>query len=146
MITYKTVLTALADGLTGAFGHPVYLDYCPQDFTRPCFLVEGMKFARDSENRHTVVEAMTLTITCFGQVDSQGDSDQLELLGLLEGVDRLFRPGFFPVEGRAIRCEAAAGGSAFGQAWVELSFQWEEARGEGPALPAMEAIHTQTKI
>ena len=145
MITQKKVYTALADALKDAFGRPVYLDFCPQDFTRPCFVLEGMKWSRGTVNRHTVEEALSLTITCLGAVDSQGDSDQLELLTMLEELDALFRPGTFPVEGRAIRCESASGGSSYNQVQAAVSFWWEELREEEPQLPTMETVHTQTK-
>jgi hypothetical protein len=104
----------------------VYIDLCPEEFSRPSFLIELIKVDRQQVNYKTIKEIDYFTITCFDIVDNYTNSDTINVLTIQQAVLDLLRAGYITVDDRAIKVKASIGGRDFDQAFVDLQFEYNE--------------------
>lgn len=122
---------------------PVYINLLPKDFARPSFLLECVQVMRQDENYSTVSVVAYFTITCFCEVDGHYNSDAEQLLERQTKVIDIFRRGYLTVGDRAIKAQASSGGMDFTQSYVDVQFEYFDARDDAPdTTPLMEAVKT----
>ena len=111
-------------------GEPVYCDYLPKDFKRPCFTVECQKAEGTDANAVLVQKRTELLVTCFGKADAYGDSSRVELTRRQCRVMGLFGRGSFPVLDRHLAVQASRGEQTPALAAVAVLFSWMDGRPE----------------
>ena len=147
MLSYKDLLDTTAKRLREAFPErPVYIEFCPQRFKRPSFLLELIRTGEEEGNLETVVRTVYLTITCFEETNDYYNTAVLQMIQTQETVQRLFRSGFLQVEDRAIKVKASAAGSNPNEAYIELTLEYFDDRTDGsPAYETMQELSVTIK-
>ena len=126
--------------------YTVYVNREPSTFERPSFLITAPRHTPRTANLAILEETVYITITCFAEVDSHGNSDADCLSELQEGVLGLFRAGHIPAEDRAVKVEASDGGQDFDRAWVDVTCVYHEVRDPDPVqLPRVQSVETTIK-
>lgn len=127
-------------------GHTVYIDLCPKQFDRPCFLIELITIEQKSVNRRTIQETDYFTITCFDTTDDYSHSDTVQLLTIQQGVLDIFRNGYISVDDRAVNVKASSGGRNFDQAYIDLQVEYYEDRSDAAFdTPLIQEVYTTVK-
>lgn len=125
----------------------IYRNRYPRDFDRPSFLIETVKFDIDASTRKTVSCVDYLTITCFVEVDENGNGADGALIAVQSDVMQLFRPGFIRVGDRALKVKASTGGADFDRSYVELQLEFYDDRtDEQDTAPLMEEFDIETEV
>lgn len=109
-------------------GEPVYWDYLPKDFKRPCFTVECFKTAGTDLNAALVQREADILVTCYAKVDAYGDSSRKELTRRQSAVLDLFGQGFLRVKDRAVKVTGEKGEQNPELAAVTGLFSWTDGR------------------
>lgn len=144
-------MTKVADALCAALqeqwpGRNVRRNACPAAFDRPALLVEISIQERRVMNRTLYEETGTVTVTCFGETDSNGMADADWLAEEAETLRALFSAGYLTVAGRAVRFslkettfEADRCRTVFNCVFVETTATEDH-------LPLMKEIHSRAEI
>lgn len=109
-------------------GEPVYWDYLPKDFKRPCFTLECPRTAGTDLNAALIQREADILVTCLAETDAYGDSSRKELARRQGAVMDLFARGFLRVKDRAVKAAGEKGEQAPTQAAVIALFSWAEER------------------
>lgn len=126
--------------------HTVYIDLCPKNFDRPCFLIELVNIQQRPINAKTIQETDYFTITCFDITDDYSHSDTINLLMIQQGVLEIFRKGYISVDDRAIDVIASSGGRNFDQAYIDLQFEYFDDRSDAiDNTPLINKVYTTVK-
>lgn len=127
-------------------GYTVYIDLCPKQFERPCFLIELVTADQKSVNRSTIQETDYYTITCFDTTDDYSHSDTVKLLTVQQGVLDIFRDGYISVDDRAVNVKASSGGRDFDKAFIDLQFEYFDDRSDATDdTPLINKVYTTIK-
>ena len=98
------IMEAVEKGLNRLYpGEPVYWDYLPKDFKRPCFALECPRTAGTDLNAALVRREADILVTCMVKTDAYGDSSRKELTRRQMTLLGLFLPGYIRVKDRAPR-------------------------------------------
>lgn len=122
-------------------GEPVYWDFLPKDFKRPCFTLECPRTAGTDVNAGLVQREADILVTCLAKADAYGDSSRKELTRRQGAVLDLFAQGFLRVADRAVKVKGEKGEQAPDMAAVTALFSWMDERSgyadtEAPYDPA----------
>lgn len=109
-------------------GEPVYWDYLPKDFKRPCFALECPRMAGTDLNAALVQREADILVTCMVKTDAYGDSSRKELTRRQSAVMDLFAQGFLQVKGRAVKVSGEKGEQDPAVAVVTGLFSWVDGR------------------
>lgn len=136
------LMEAVERGLNRLFpGEPVYWDYLPKDFKRPCFTLECPRTAGNGLNAALVQREADILATCWAAVDAYGDSSRKELTRRQSAVMSLFGQGFLRVKDRAVKVSGEKGAQTPEFAEVTGLFSWVDERPaytDGADIPKME--------
>ena len=144
------LMEAVEKGLNRLYpGEPVYWDYLPKDFKRPCFTLECPRTAGTDLNAALVQREADILVTCLAETDAYGDSSRKELTRRQSGVLDLFAQGFLRVKDRAVKVNGQKGEQTPELATVTGLFSWVDERPgtvdpdapgdpEGAKIPRME--------
>lgn len=113
-------------------GEPVYWDYLPKDFKRPCFTLECPRTAGADLNAVLIQREADILVTCMAAADAYGDSSRKELTRRQCAVMDLFGQGFLRVKDRAVKVSGEKGEQSPELAEVTGLFSWVDER---PAIP-----------
>lgn len=127
-------------------GEPVYWDYLPKDFKRPCFTLECPRTAGTDLNAALVHREADILVTCMARTDAYGDSSRRELTRRQSAVMELFAQGFLRVRDRAVKVDVEKGEQTPELAAVTGLFSWADGRPgltdpegqQGAEIPRME--------
>lgn len=109
-------------------GEPVYWDYLPKDFKRPCFTLECPRTAGTDMNAVLIQREADILVTCMGRTDAYGDSSRKELARRQSAVLDLFAQGFLQVKDRAVKLSGEKGEQTPELATVTGLFSWVDER------------------
>lgn len=109
-------------------GEPVYWDYLPKDFKRPCFTLECPRTAGIDMNAVLVQREADILVTCMVKTDAYGDSSRKELTRRQSTVTDLFAQGFLRVKDRAVKVSGEKGAQDPVLATVTGLFSWADGR------------------
>ena len=109
-------------------GEPVYWDYLPKDFKRPCFALECPRTAGKDMNAVLVQREVDILVTCMAKTDAYGDSSRKELTRRQSTVMDLFAQGFLRVKDRAVKVSGEKGAQDPALATVTGLFSWVDGR------------------
>lgn len=109
-------------------GEPVYWDYLPKDFKRPCFTLECPRTAGTDLNAALVQREADILVTCLAKADAYGDSSRKELTCRQGAVLDLFAQGFLRVKDRAVKVKGEKGEQTPDMAAVTALFSWADER------------------
>lgn len=128
-ITRGNILSAIKEILREAYPeYKVYIDLCPEGFTRPCFLLQHAGTVREDVNRNTISEKVKFLLTIYEAADDYTDSSALALLETQQAVLDLFRSPALKVRDRWIRIRTEAGGREFNAAHLTLEAEYFDLR------------------
>lgn len=123
------IMEAVEKGLNRLYpGEPVYWDYLPKDFKRPCFALECPRTAGTDMNAVLVQREVDILVTCMARVDAYGDSSRKELTRRQSAVMDLFSQGFLRVKDRAVKLSGEKGEQTPTLATVTGLFSWVDER------------------
>lgn len=109
-------------------GEPVYWDYLPKGFKRPCFTLECPRTAGTDMNAALVQREADILVTCMASADAYGDSSRKELTSRQSTVLDLFAQGFLRVKDRAVKVKGEKGEQTPELAAVTALFSWADER------------------
>lgn len=109
-------------------GEPVYWDYLPKGFERPCFTLECPRTAGADMNAALVQREADILVTCLAEADAYGDSSRKELTRRQGAVLDLFAQGFLRVKDRAVKVKGEKGEQTPDTAGVTALFSWADER------------------
>lgn len=131
MIETNTLMASVKAQISARYPqNPVYQDFIPKDFQRPCFTLECQKVERTDLNIGLVRWTVTLLVTCFTAVNEYGDSSRAELIDRQDGILALFSSGPLHVGNRSLTAQAKQGAGDPSAAEVKVVFSWVDARPE----------------
>lgn len=152
MITNNDIADAIGLLVEAAFpGEPVYRDYVPADFQRPCNLVElsGGKFYPNF-GCGTVEVRPQFTLTTFAKTDPYHQQYAQELTRRQMILLGLFLPGYIRVKDRAPHVldeGELSGGLDFAALTVTFSYTLDRQEfTEIQQLPDMGALHLRQEV
>lgn len=123
------IMEAVEKGLNRLYpGEPVYWDYLPKDFKRPCFALECPRTAGTDMNAVLVQREADILVTCMAKADAYGDSSRKELARRQSAVLDLFAQGFLRVKDRAVKLSGEKGEQTPELATVTGLFSWVDER------------------
>lgn len=131
LIASVDLMEAVEKGLNRLYpGEPVYWDYLPKDFKRPCFTLECPRTAGADMNAVLVQREADILVTCMAKEDAYGDSSRKELTCRQSAVLELFAQGFLQVKDRAVKVKGEKGEQTPELATVTGLFSWVDGRPE----------------
>lgn len=122
----------------------VYLHLVPQDFERPCFLLETVTSTHRTINARTIEKTYHFTITVYDVTEQPYDTPQ-RLAQMQQQAVSLFEAGVLKVEDRALKIKSSAGERKADKAYVKLQVNFFEQRSTDVPLPPM-MKNIQTKL
>lgn len=152
MITNNDIWDAIVSQVEKAFpGEPVYRDYQPADFERPCNLVElsGGKFYPNF-GCGSVELRPKFTLTTFTKTDPYHRQESPELTRRQMTLLGLFLPGYIRVGDRAPHVlDEGVMENGLGFAAITVTLSYTLSREEFlalPQLPDMGALHLRQEV
>lgn len=128
-ISSVDLMEAVEAGLNRLYpGEPVYWDYLPKGFERPCFTLECPRTAGTDMNAALVQREADILVTCLAKADAYGDSSRKELTRRQGEVLDLFAQGFLRVKDRAVKVKGEKGEQTPDMAAVTAQFSWADER------------------
>ncbi len=147
MVKQTDIFTAINELLVVA--HPdytVYIQACPEKFTRPSFLLEMIKISRTDICRMSIEKTAYFTITCFTSIDEYYRSDPEELVNLQEDILQIFNRGYVTIGDRAIKVKSSGGGADTDRTYIDLQFEYVDNRtDEEDQTPLIATVTTKIK-
>ena len=119
------ILDAINAILVKAFPkRPVYVNFCPDDFKRPCFLIEFISSTQIAASYYTNEITVYFTITCYEEVDEYSISSQTDLIRIQGEVLEAFSRGVLQVGDRHLELMTSAGGCDASCSFVDLQLSY----------------------
>ena len=108
------ILDAINAVLVKAFPkRPVYVNFCPDDFTRPCFLIEFISSTQTAASYYVNELTVYFTITCYEKVNDYSISNQTDLISIQGKVLAEFSGGVLRVGDRYLKLMTSAGAVSY---------------------------------
>lgn len=119
------ILDAINAALVKAFPErPAYVNFCPDDFKRPCFLIEFISSTQSTASYYVNELTVFFTITCYEAVDDYSISSQTDLIRIQGEVLEAFSGGVLQVGNRHLGMLTSAGGCDTSCAFVDLQLSY----------------------
>lgn len=147
MVTVRNITDAVNEALVKVFpGAQAHIDACPEDFSRPAYLIALNKVLRSSVNKSTQSVMVVIIVTYLGELDDKGVGDRDALHDAQNKILHIFAEGSFAVGDRHLQVAAAGADGPEGSTAVAATFSFFDDRGEAPAiLPMMGAVGLTVK-
>ena len=125
MTKTEDILDAINAVLVNAFpDRPVYVNFCPDNFKRPCFLIEFISSAQTATSYYANEMTAYFTITCYEDTDEYSISRQTDLIRIQGDVMEAFSGGVLPVGDRYLELMSSAGGCDASCSYVDLQLSY----------------------
>lgn len=125
MTSTSDILDAIATVLAKAFPkRPIYVNFCPDDFKRPCFLIEFISSTQTAASYFVNELTVYFTITCFEKTGKYSISSQTDLIQIQSEVLSAFSGGVLPVGDRYLELMTSAGGCDAACSFVDLQLSF----------------------
>ena len=119
------ILDAINAVLVKAFpDRQVYVNFCPDDFKRPCFLIEFVSSAQTAASYFVNELTVYFTITCFEKTGKYSISSQTDLIRIQSEVLSAFSGVVLPVGDRYLDMKTSAGGCDAACSFVDLQLSF----------------------
>ena len=119
------ILDAINAVLVKAFPkRPVYVNFCPDDFTRPCFLIEFISSTQTAASYYVNELTVYFTITCYEKVNDYSISNQTDLISIQGKVLAAFSGGVLRVGDRYLKLITSAGGCDASCSFVDMQLSF----------------------
>lgn len=147
MVSVKNITDAVNAELVKAFpGAQAHIDACPENFSRPAYLIALNKVSRSSANKSTQSVQAIVIVTYFGELDDKGVCDRDALHDAQNNIFKIFAEGCFAVGDRHLQVAAAGADGPEGATAVAATFSFFDDRGiAAEALPAMGTVGLTVK-
>lgn len=147
MLSLQSIREAV-DSLLGERypGENVYHNLVPQNFSRPSFLIEIGQTSVSDISYSLLEMEMSLTVTCFVEVDEYYNCHIEQLEARMLSVQELFCVGYLKVQDRALHVISNRGQCGFDYATVTITFRYRDDRPKQGEWPLMGAVHTTIKL
>lgn len=123
------ILDAVNEKLVKGFPErTVYVNFCPDNFIRPCFLIEFTSSKQSAASYYINEVSVFITITCFEETDEYSVSSQEELIRIQGEVLSLFGDGVLAVGDRFLDIDTGAGGCDANCSFVDLQLKFFDDR------------------
>ena len=119
------ILDAINAVLVKAFPErPVYVNFCPDDFKRPCFLIEFISSAQTAASYYVNELTVYFTITCYEKVNDYSISNQTDLIRIQGEVLAAFSGGVLAVGDRYPKLMTSAGGCDASCSFIDMQLSF----------------------
>ncbi len=129
MIVSEQIVDAIKGKLSQKYPDiAVYVNNCPENFTRPGFCIKESRTFEWPAGKNTVRIRARFTITPLPLLDAAGDADRMNLAELQSKVMSIFRTGYVQVGNRKITVAIKNQGINSRGSAVELKFDYFDDR------------------
>ena len=123
MTKVEDILDAVNAVLVTVFpDRPVYVNFCPDEFQRPSFLIEFISSNQTAASYYVNELTMYFTITCYEALDDYSISSQTDLIRIQGEVLEAFSGGALQVGNRYLEMQTSSGGCDATCSFVDLQF------------------------
>lgn len=147
MVSVKDITDAINAKLVKVLPEAqAHIDACPEDFSRPAYLIALNKISRSDVNRTTQSVQTVIQIAYFGELDDKGVCDRDALHEAQNKIMDIFAEGSFAVGDRHLEVAAAGADGQKGSTAVAATFSFFDDRGiTAETLPVMGTVATTVK-